>query len=884
MSIISYAQNFEDVMLWRALGHIERGFYIDIGAQHPIIDSVSKAFYEHGWRGIHVEPTSTYADLLRQQRPDESVIQAAVSNLRGKVKLYEIPGGGLSTGIKSIAHDYEQRGITVQEILVPSITLDDIFDKVEKREIHWLKIDVEGMESQVLEGWKHHEARPWVIVIESTIPCSPEENWEIWESLLLKKGYRFVYFDGLNRFYLSLEHKDIVQAFRVPPNVFDGFSVDGSASSSLCQYLNSKFNKNKAELQQKIENIQLELQAAIINGEQSSQQHVTRIQELQGRIEAERAENQLRKAEWFEKEKILISLGQQNRDEVHRQAQAHLRELIERDRAAMEQLDALRQALAEQAERETKAHKAREQTLHEQLEEASAEIERLHDEWAIREKTLIAEREQARNEARIQEKARQRELHAAHIVDIQLRSEIDQAINVQHQLNDQLVIERENCLKLQQARTATQIELDALRNDLSWRITAPLRAIAGWFRSTPKLIWPLGHTAEQLVDEPISYAEQGTSTDSIQKFTPNGTFSETTMKSEHSAQATQPTPATQINAAPNLRTLLQYQDGQFIECAYLTLLKRAPDSIGFNYYLDRLRNGVTKLHILGQLVASPEARKGGGKPSGLQIAVWLNKYAMFPQFLISMIFNSADMSVRARNIKNINSSIIHLSELEECGGGDFVENCYLKLLHRQADSSGKDYYLMRLHAGDHKAEIIDCIVNSDEGRKLGVKVLGLRRKRLIQNFMALPFVGALASVFLHLFNVRSYARAIRRLENQSEIRDITDASFNAMSSAVSFMRETQRRLNDVEALVQKSQTTNENYKFQELVSNLVTSYPIANRENARALYEYKSQMDLMLAQSESYRLDQETSTNIVDADLLQASNNRRATKHIQKAT
>ena len=54
MSIVSYAQNFEDVMLWRALGKVENGFYIDIGAQHPVIDSVSKAFYDNGWRGIHV--------------------------------------------------------------------------------------------------------------------------------------------------------------------------------------------------------------------------------------------------------------------------------------------------------------------------------------------------------------------------------------------------------------------------------------------------------------------------------------------------------------------------------------------------------------------------------------------------------------------------------------------------------------------------------------------------------------------------------------------------------------------------------------------------------------------------------------------------------------
>jgi len=51
---IYYAQNFEDVMLWRALKHIKNGFYIDIGAWDPVIDSVSNLFYENGWRGINV--------------------------------------------------------------------------------------------------------------------------------------------------------------------------------------------------------------------------------------------------------------------------------------------------------------------------------------------------------------------------------------------------------------------------------------------------------------------------------------------------------------------------------------------------------------------------------------------------------------------------------------------------------------------------------------------------------------------------------------------------------------------------------------------------------------------------------------------------------------
>lgn len=58
--MISYAQNFEDVMLMRALASIEKGFYIDVGAAWPDQDSVTKAFYEKGWLGVNIEPNPVF--------------------------------------------------------------------------------------------------------------------------------------------------------------------------------------------------------------------------------------------------------------------------------------------------------------------------------------------------------------------------------------------------------------------------------------------------------------------------------------------------------------------------------------------------------------------------------------------------------------------------------------------------------------------------------------------------------------------------------------------------------------------------------------------------------------------------------------------------------
>ena len=50
--IISYAQRHEDTHLLRLFGEQTGGFYIDIGAGHPVYDNVSFAFYLRGWNGI----------------------------------------------------------------------------------------------------------------------------------------------------------------------------------------------------------------------------------------------------------------------------------------------------------------------------------------------------------------------------------------------------------------------------------------------------------------------------------------------------------------------------------------------------------------------------------------------------------------------------------------------------------------------------------------------------------------------------------------------------------------------------------------------------------------------------------------------------------------
>jgi FkbM family methyltransferase len=233
MSFVSYAQNFEDLMLWRALRHVENGTYVDVGAQHPTIDSVSKAFYLNGWRGIHIEPVPQYAEMLRQDRPDEVVLQVALGETEGILSLNVIPETGLSTAVDQYAQSHHEHGFATQQVQVPMLTLRTALGMLAGRELHWLKIDVEGFETQVLKGWDSGVLRPWVMVVEATIPGSSETDYEQWDPIVQAAGYRFVYFDGLNRFYIADEHPELAAAFATPPNVFDDVRLSGYANWGL---------------------------------------------------------------------------------------------------------------------------------------------------------------------------------------------------------------------------------------------------------------------------------------------------------------------------------------------------------------------------------------------------------------------------------------------------------------------------------------------------------------------------------------------------------------------------------------------------------------------------------------------------------------------------
>jgi len=237
--VISYAQNFEDVLLSRALRTVEHGFYIDIGAWHPDRHSVTRHFYERGWSGINVEPGLTYFPLLRRRRPRDINLNLAVSDRPGPVSFHETPHLGLSGLGEAVLADAALHGATTRSFEVEATTLAALCERhAAGREIHFLKVDVEGHESAVLASGDWDRFRPWIVVVEAVTP-KREPAWDGFEPFLVRKGYQHAWYDGLNRFYVRRESGSLMEHFRLPPNVFDAvarFPDDGPGEALMRIY------------------------------------------------------------------------------------------------------------------------------------------------------------------------------------------------------------------------------------------------------------------------------------------------------------------------------------------------------------------------------------------------------------------------------------------------------------------------------------------------------------------------------------------------------------------------------------------------------------------------------------------------------------------------
>lgn len=219
-----YAQNKEDLFIKSFFPDTEKGFYIDVGANNPVVDSVTKLLYDEGWSGINIEPIDKHIYSLRKARPRDINLQVGLSDKPGKLKFTEYPeGDGLSTFDTSMSRAYAKGNHPfptkkAKEYEVTVKTLQTVIEENNVHHIHFIKIDVEGYEYEVINGYDWKIIRPELICVEANHTHKNKD----WRRLLKKHEYEQVFFDGINDYYLSKESMYRKKHFNYPDIVFAG--------------------------------------------------------------------------------------------------------------------------------------------------------------------------------------------------------------------------------------------------------------------------------------------------------------------------------------------------------------------------------------------------------------------------------------------------------------------------------------------------------------------------------------------------------------------------------------------------------------------------------------------------------------------------------------
>jgi FkbM family methyltransferase len=222
--MISYAQNYEDLILNRIFKDQPKGVYVDVGANEPIKDNVTYHFYLKGWIGLNFEPNQAYFKKLQEIRPNDISFNFGCSDKEEVLEFKEILDTGLSTFSNEFDSIINSLDFKIIKHQIKCVPIKNIFKEQKITTIDFMSVDVEGFEFNVLKGNDWDKYRPKVIVLEGVAPTRQDIiTYTSFQSFLENVDYKLRYFDGLNVFFTDNKNINIPNSCFYPPNCFDDF-------------------------------------------------------------------------------------------------------------------------------------------------------------------------------------------------------------------------------------------------------------------------------------------------------------------------------------------------------------------------------------------------------------------------------------------------------------------------------------------------------------------------------------------------------------------------------------------------------------------------------------------------------------------------------------
>jgi FkbM family methyltransferase len=190
-----YSMEGEDVLLAKIFdGKTTPGFYVDVGAYHPMAASNTYLFYQRGWRGINIDPVPGAGALFQKRRPRDVNLEIGISDKPGTLNYFMFDSAAENT------FSEEQRDFVLaqgRELLrtvpVRVERLDTVLSShvPPNTTIDFMDVDVEGHELEVLDSNDWTRFRPSVLCMEMLMVRADEVSDHPVGRFLANIGYRF---------------------------------------------------------------------------------------------------------------------------------------------------------------------------------------------------------------------------------------------------------------------------------------------------------------------------------------------------------------------------------------------------------------------------------------------------------------------------------------------------------------------------------------------------------------------------------------------------------------------------------------------------------------------------------------------------------------------